>query len=79
LVYVSPKRWVRYEIVPEVAAAGYDRLVEGAQALRSFLSRVDNGIDALSMFSPNYESFYFSPSMIEAVREAKRVVPLRHG
>lgn len=79
LVYVSPRRWTRYEVTSAMAAEGWDRVCEGALALKSFLSRVDNGIDALSCFSPDYQSFYFSPSMVEAVKEAKRVVPLRHA
>jgi hypothetical protein len=73
LTYTTPKKWTRYEVTPSMASEAWDRVLEGALALKSFLSRVDNGIDALSCFSPDYSSFYFRPAMAEAVRAAKRV------
>ena len=71
LTYVTPKRWTRYEITPGVAAEAYDRVIENAHAIRSLLAHVSDGYDALSLFSPDYTSFYFRPPMIEAVRAAK--------
>lgn len=73
LTYVSPKRWTRYEVTPSMAGEAYDRVIETAQAVRSFLSHVENAHDALSMFAPDYSSYYFRPAMAEAVRAAKAV------
>jgi hypothetical protein len=77
LTYVSPKRWTRYEILPTVASDAYDRVIEAAHAIRSMLAHVDSAHDALSMFAPDYTSYYFRPAMAEAVRTAKaaRVLP----
>jgi hypothetical protein len=77
LTYVTNKKWTRYEVTASMAAEGWDRLIETAQAVRSFLSRVDGAHDALSMFAPDYTDFHFSPPMAEAVRAAKaaRVLP----
>jgi len=78
LVYCSSKRWSAFDVTPEMAAEGYDRLIESAQALRAFLAKVEDGRDALSIVAPDYTDFYFTPPMIEAVKAAKRplvVVP----
>lgn len=77
LTYVTPKRWTRYEITPTVASDAYDRVIENAHAIRSMLAHVSDAYDALSMFSPDYSSFYFKPPMIEAVKAAKaaRTIP----
>jgi hypothetical protein len=79
LVYVSPKRWTRYGITQDMAAEAWDRVIETAHAIRSLLTHVENGHDALSMFSPDYSSFYFRPPMAAHVKAAKavRVLPLR--
>jgi len=71
LTYVTPKKWTRYEITSVMASEAYDRVVEGANAIRSMLAHVDSAHDALSMFSPDYSSYYFRPAMAEAVRNAK--------
>jgi hypothetical protein len=73
LTYVTPKKWTRYEINQSQAAEAWDRVIEAAHAVRSFLAKVDGAHDALSMFAPDYTSFYFSPAMVEAVRSAKAV------
>lgn len=77
LTYVTPKRWTRYEITPDIASEAYDRVIEGAHAIRSMLLHVSDGHDALSMFSPDYTSYYFRPAMTEAVKASKagRVIP----
>jgi hypothetical protein len=77
LTYVTPKKWTRYDVTPLMADEAYDRVIETASAVRSFLAHVSDGYDALTMFAPDYTSFYFRPPMAEAVRAAKRVVPLR--
>jgi hypothetical protein len=74
LVYVSSKRWSAFDITPQMAAEGYDRLLESAHALRAFLAKVEDGRDALTMCAPDYDNYYFTPPMIEAVRAAKRPV-----
>jgi hypothetical protein len=81
LTYVSPKKWTRYEVTPLMASEAYDRVIETAQAVRSFLAHVESAHDALSMFSPDYSSYFFRPAMAEAVRQAKsvRVLPPRQG
>jgi len=73
LTYVSNRKWIRYEIIHEVATDAWDRVIETAHAVRSFLAHVDGAHDALSMFAPDYTSFYFRPPMIEAVKAAKAV------
>ena len=73
LTYVTPKRWTRYEVTPGMAAEAWDRVIETAHAVRSFLAHVDSAHDALSMFAPDYSSYYFRPAMAEAVRTAKAV------
>ena len=77
LTYVTPKKWTRYEITPGMAAEAWDRVVEAAHAVGSFLAHVNDAYDALSMLSPDYTSYYFRPAMAEAVRAAKaaRVTP----
>jgi hypothetical protein len=77
LVYVSPKRWTSYEVTQGMAAEAWDRVIETAHALRSMLERVRDGVDALSMFAPNYDDYHFSPPMTEAVKAAKAVRVLR--
>jgi len=79
LTYVSPKRWTRYEVTPLMAGEAYDRAIETAHAVRSFLAHVESPHDALSMFAPDYTSFYFRPAMAEAVRAAKAVRVLHPG
>jgi hypothetical protein len=71
LTYVTPKRWTRYEVTGSMAATAWDRVIETAQALRSFLEHVRDGHDALSMMSPDYTSYFFRPAMTEAVRASK--------
>jgi hypothetical protein len=71
LTYVSSKKWVRYEISPDQMTEGWERLVEGAHALQSLLAHCEDVYDALSMFSPDYNSFRMSPAMAEGIRAAK--------
>lgn len=75
LVYVSTKRWIAYEVTPQMADEGYERLIEGARAMRAFLGKVDDARDALSMIAPDYNNFYFTMPMVEAVKAAKRPLP----
>ena len=77
LTYCSPKGWTRYEVTNDMAVEAYDRVVEACHALRSFLGRIDSAEDGLSMFSPDYTSFYWRPPMVAAVKAAKaaRTVP----
>jgi hypothetical protein len=81
LTYTSPKKWSRFEVTPSMAADAWERVLETAMAVRSFLDHVENAYDALSMIAPNYESYFFRPAMAEAIRAAKRVqtLPLRRG
>jgi hypothetical protein len=46
-------------------------VVETAHALQTFLGKVEDAHDALSMFASNYQSFYFRPLMVEAIKQAK--------
>jgi len=71
LVYVTPKRSNSYVVTRAMADEAFDRVIETAHALRSMLERVEDGVDALSMFAPDYDDFHFSPPMIEAVKAAK--------
>jgi hypothetical protein len=77
LTYCSPKKWVRYDVTKTMSEEAYERVVETAHAIRSMLAHVDSGEDALSMFSPDYTSYFFRPPMADAIRAAKaaRVVP----
>lgn len=77
LTYVTPKRWTRFEITTTDAAIAYDGVIEACHAIRSMLAHVSDGHDALSMFSPDYTSYYFRPAMTEAVKasKARRVIP----
>ena len=71
LVYVTPSRWASYEVTQAMANEAWERVVETAHALRSMLERVEDGVDALSMFAPDYDDYHFSPPMTEAVKAAK--------
>jgi len=71
LVYCTPSRWASYEVTQAMANEAWERVVETAHALRSMLERVEDGVDALSMFAPNYDDYHFSPPMMEAVKAAK--------
>lgn len=73
LTYCTPKKWTRFEVTPAMAAEAWDRVIETAHAVRSFLAHVSDGHDALSMIAPDYTSYYFRPAMTEAVRAAKAV------
>jgi hypothetical protein len=75
LVYCSTKRWAVHKVTPEMAIEGFDRLLDAALALRSFLDHARDARDALSMVAPDYADFYFSDPMREAVRNAKRALP----
>jgi hypothetical protein len=75
LVYCSTKKWSAFDVTPEMAAEGYERLIEAAQAVRSFLAKVDGARDALSIVAPDYSNYYFTPPMIEAVKLAKKPEP----
>jgi len=74
LVYCSTKRWSTFDVTPIMAAEGYDRLLDAAHALRSFLDHASDARDALSMVAPDYGDFFFSDAMREAVRAAKRPI-----
>lgn len=69
LVYVTPKKWAIHEVTKDMAAEAYERVVRGAKAIRSFLSRVESPQDALSMFAPDTTGFRWSPPLIEAYRK----------
>jgi hypothetical protein len=71
LVYCSPKRWVRYEVAKQQTDDAWERVVEAAHAVQSFLAHAKDADDALSMVSPNYTSFYLTETMTKAIREAK--------
>jgi hypothetical protein len=71
LTYVSPKRWVRYDVLPSMNAEAWERVVETAHALQALLSKCDDAADALSCFSPDFKSFWYRPLMVEAIKQAK--------
>jgi hypothetical protein len=77
VTYVSPKKYTRYEVTSQMANEAWNRVIECANAIRSFLAHVTDAYDALSMFSPNLDSYFFSPAMAAAVKEAKgrRILP----
>ena len=77
LVYVTPKRSDSYEVTQAMANEAWERVVETAHALRSMLERVRDGVDALTMFAPDYNDYHFSPPMTEAVKAAKAVRVMR--
>ena len=72
LVYCSTKRWSTFDITPSMAMEGYDRLLDAAHALRSFLDHSRDAHDAMSMVAPDYTHSFFTDAMREAVRAAKR-------
>jgi hypothetical protein len=71
LVYCSPKKWTRYTIAEATANEAWERVVETAHALQALLAKVEDAHDALSMFASNYQSYYFKPLMIEAIKHLK--------
>ena len=78
LTYVTPKKWARYNITTADAALAYDQVVEAAHAIRSMLAHVGDGYDALTMFAPNYDSYFYKRGpMADAIRaaKAKRTTP----
>jgi hypothetical protein len=82
LTYVTPKRWTRFEVTPQMMEQAYEVVLETAHALRSFLAHVKDAADALSMFSPDYSSYLFSSTMAQAVRATKAgalYLPLKHS
>lgn len=70
LCYVTPKKWAIYEVSPDMAKDAYERILTGARAVRHMLSKVDSASDALRLYSPDLESFHWSPPLIEAYRSA---------
>lgn len=70
LLYATPKKWAVYELTPEQCDAAWDDLRRAAFALRSMLAKADDGADALGMFAPDFDSFYWADSTKAACVEA---------
>ncbi len=70
LLYVTPKKWSLHEVTPSMVDEAMERVLSGAQAIRHMLSKVDNGTDALRLYSPDYDHYRWSPALIEAVKGA---------
>lgn len=70
LLYVTPKKWSIHEVTPAMAAEAMERVQTGARAIRHMLSKVESASDALRLYSPDLESYHWSPPLIEAYRSA---------
>jgi hypothetical protein len=66
LCYVTPKKWSLHEVSKDMADEAFERVLRGARAIRSFLSRVESPDDAMTLFSPEFEGYRWSPAHIEA-------------
>ena len=69
LSYVTPKRATTYEITQDMADAAWQRVAQGADAIRRMLTVSETAHDAARMFFPDLSSFYWSPPMIEKAQE----------
>jgi hypothetical protein len=70
LLYVTPKKYSIHEVTSSMADEAMERVLSGAQAIRHMLSKVDNAADALRLYSPDYDHYRWSPSLIEAAKGA---------
>lgn len=70
LLYVTPKKWSIHEVTPAMAAEAMERVHAGARAIRHMLSKVDSAADAIRLYSPDLDSYHWSPPLIEAYRSA---------
>lgn len=69
LVYVTPKKSAIYPVSADMAADAMVRVRRGAMAIKSLLERVEDGRDALSIFSPDYTSYEWSAEMVLAANK----------
>lgn len=68
LLYVTPKKWSIHE-VPESQEA-LESVYRTARALIHAIRKADDPQDFLRMYAPDFNSFYWSPPLIEAYRSA---------
>jgi hypothetical protein len=70
LLYVTPKKWSIHEVTTAMAEEAMERVCTGARAIRHMLSKVESAADALRLYSPDLESYRWSPPLLEAYRSA---------
>ena len=70
LLYATPKKWAVYELTPEQCDTAWADLCRAAYAVRSMLAKAHDGGDALSMFAPDFDSFYWADTTKSACVEA---------
>lgn len=70
LLYVTPKKWSIHEVTAAMADEAMERVYTGARAIRHMLSKVDGAADALRLYSPDLDSYHWSPPLIDAYRSA---------
>lgn len=70
LLYATSKKAAVYELTPEQCEAAWDDLRRAAFALQSMLRKVSDGTEALSIFAPDFDSFYWADATKAACMEA---------
>ncbi len=60
LAYVTTKKSATYPVTQDMADQSYRNVVRGAAAIRHMLSLINTREDALKMFAPDWESFYWN-------------------
>jgi hypothetical protein len=60
LVYVTPKKFVPHSITPEQADEAVQSLARAARAIRTLLTTVNNGKQAMALFSPDFSDYRWS-------------------
>jgi len=71
LVYVTPKKYAVYPVSQEMAEQAFQRVAQGAAAIRHMLSVSETPYDAAALFVPDMQSFYWSSPEMQA--KAKEV------
>jgi hypothetical protein len=68
LLYVTPKKWSLHEV--QESPEALDSVYRAAHALVHAIRKADDPQDFLRMYAPDFSSFYWSPTLIEAYRSA---------
>lgn len=66
LTFVSSKSWIRHEVPQEMADAAIQDLTRIARSLREALRRSETAEDFASLFAPDFNHYFWNPSLIEA-------------
>lgn len=70
ILYVTPKKFIWHQITPADADEALGSLVRSAKAIRSLLSTVGSGKQAMSIFAPDFSDFRWNDATKQLATQA---------